>query len=93
MKDGGIRVAPTGRFLRTQSMEPLIRTVGPLFWSSGMRSDLQRKGISAQAIVKATVHYKNSAKLLEASKGFGVAMCGLEISVIPEIELLAERGM
>jgi pyridoxal 5'-phosphate synthase pdxS subunit len=46
----------------------------------------------ARAIVKATAFCTDAAKLLEASMDLGEAMPGLEISDIPESELLAERG-
>lgn len=46
----------------------------------------------AAAIVKATTHSRDPAILLEASKGLGKAMPGLEIASIPRSELLATRG-
>ncbi|HID28510.1 MAG TPA: pyridoxal 5'-phosphate synthase lyase subunit PdxS [Desulfobacterales bacterium] len=46
----------------------------------------------ARAIVKATAYYNDPEKLLEASMGLGEAMPGLEVSSIPETELLAGRG-
>ena len=46
----------------------------------------------AQAIVKATAYYNDPAKILEASIGLGEAMPGLEISDIPESQILATRG-
>ena len=46
----------------------------------------------AQAIVKATTHYKDPAIIAEVSKGLGTAMPGLEIRAIPQEELLATRG-
>ena len=46
----------------------------------------------ARAIVKATTYYNDPEKLLEASMDLGEAMPGLEISSIPESELLADRG-
>ncbi len=46
----------------------------------------------AQAIVKATAYYNDPAKILEASIGLGEAMPGLEISDIPETQILATRG-
>ena len=46
----------------------------------------------ARAIVKATAYYKNPVKVLEASINLGDAMPGLEISEIPEGQLLAGRG-
>ncbi|MGA2736496.1 MAG: pyridoxal 5'-phosphate synthase lyase subunit PdxS [Bryobacteraceae bacterium] len=46
----------------------------------------------ARAIVRATTYYKDPVKLLEASEELGMAMAGLEISKIPEGELLQTRG-
>jgi pyridoxal 5'-phosphate synthase pdxS subunit len=46
----------------------------------------------AQAVVKATTHYKDPAILAEVSKGLGQAMAGLEINKIPPEQLLAGRG-
>lgn len=46
----------------------------------------------ARAIVKATAYFNDPAELLEASKSIGEAMPGLEISAIPEVQLLAGRG-
>jgi len=46
----------------------------------------------ARAIVQATAYYNDPQKVLEASMGLGGAMQGLEISAIPERELLAGRG-
>jgi pyridoxal 5'-phosphate synthase pdxS subunit len=46
----------------------------------------------AEAIVKAATHFNDPAKLLEASQDLGVGMAGLEISKIPEGEMLQTRG-
>jgi pyridoxal 5'-phosphate synthase pdxS subunit len=46
----------------------------------------------AKAIVKAATYYKDPAKLLEASEELGDAMPGLEISKLPEAELMQTRG-
>ena len=46
----------------------------------------------AVAIVQATKNYKDPAKLLEASRAVGEAMPGLDITKIPESELLQKRG-
>jgi pyridoxal 5'-phosphate synthase pdxS subunit len=46
----------------------------------------------ARAIVRATTYYKDPQKLLEASEELGMAMPGLDISKIPEAELLQTRG-
>jgi pyridoxal 5'-phosphate synthase pdxS subunit len=46
----------------------------------------------ARAIVRATTYYKDPVKLLEASEELGMAMPGLDISKIPEGEILQTRG-
>jgi len=46
----------------------------------------------ARAIVKAATYYKDPLKLLEASEELGEAMRGLDISKLPESELLQTRG-
>jgi pyridoxal 5'-phosphate synthase pdxS subunit len=48
--------------------------------------------VRAQAIVKATTHYKDPAIIAEVSKNLGEAMSGLDIKQIPTEELLAPRG-
>jgi pyridoxal 5'-phosphate synthase pdxS subunit len=52
----------------------------------------ENPAVRARAIVKATAYYNDPAKVLEASMGIGGAMPGLEISEIPEGQLLAGRG-
>jgi len=46
----------------------------------------------AKAIVKAATYYNDPEKLLEASEGLGIGMAGLDISKLPESELMASRG-
>jgi len=46
----------------------------------------------AKAIVEATTHYNDPEIIARVSRGLGEAMVGIEISAIPESELLAERG-
>jgi pyridoxal 5'-phosphate synthase pdxS subunit len=46
----------------------------------------------ARAIVKAATYYKDPVKLLEASEDLGEAMPGLDISKLPESELMQARG-
>lgn len=46
----------------------------------------------AKAIVKAATYYKDPVKLLEASEELGLGMAGLEISKLPESELMQTRG-
>jgi pyridoxal 5'-phosphate synthase pdxS subunit len=48
--------------------------------------------VVAQAIVKATTHYKDPQIIAEVSKNLGEAMPGLDIKQIPSEELLAPRG-
>ena len=46
----------------------------------------------AIAIVKATTHYKDAKIIADVSKNLGEAMLSLDITNIPESELLAKRG-
>ena len=46
----------------------------------------------ADAIVRATTHYKDPDILAEISKGLGSAMPGLDIRTMPESEQFAHRG-
>ncbi|MDQ3695145.1 MAG: pyridoxal 5'-phosphate synthase lyase subunit PdxS [Chloroflexota bacterium] len=46
----------------------------------------------ARAIVDATTHFREPARIAEASRGLGEPMRGLELTAIPERELLAVRG-
>src|SRR5262252_602867 len=46
----------------------------------------------AKAIVQAAKNYNNPEKLLEASKSLGAAMPGLDVSKLPEAELMQTRG-
>lgn len=48
--------------------------------------------IRARAIVKATTHYNDAKAILEASEELGEAMRGLDVSKLPESELLQTRG-
>ena len=52
----------------------------------------ENPALRARAIVKATAYYNDPVKVMEASMGLGDAMPGLEISEIPEGQLLAGRG-
>jgi pyridoxal 5'-phosphate synthase pdxS subunit len=46
----------------------------------------------ARSIVKAATYYNDPAKLLEASEELGEAMRGLDVSKLPQEELLQTRG-
>ena len=46
----------------------------------------------ANAIVKAAKNFNNPEALLEASRALGEAMPGLDVSKIPESELMQTRG-
>jgi pyridoxal 5'-phosphate synthase pdxS subunit len=71
----------------------LCRQLGAeaVFVGSGIykSSDPERR---AKAIVKACTHYNDPKAILEACEQLGDAMPGLEISKIPEGELLQTRG-
>jgi pyridoxal 5'-phosphate synthase pdxS subunit len=62
-----------------------------IFVGSGVfKSDNPAK--RARAIVEATTHFEDATTVANASRGLGEAMRGIEISAIPERELLATRG-
>lgn len=46
----------------------------------------------AKAIVRATTHYNDPEVLAEVSKDLGEPMVGIEISQIPQAEMMQERG-
>jgi pyridoxal 5'-phosphate synthase pdxS subunit len=46
----------------------------------------------AKAIVKATTHFQDADILAEVSRGLGEPMRGLDVSKLPETELMAGRG-
>lgn len=48
--------------------------------------------VMAEAIVRATTHYRDPEILVEISKGLGAAMPGLDVRTMPEEEQLAVRG-
>lgn len=48
--------------------------------------------VRARAIVKATVHFNDPKAILEASEELGEPMRGLDVSKLPESELLQTRG-
>ena len=62
-----------------------------VFVGSGIFKSPQPE-LFARAIVKAATFYKDAAKVLEASEMLGVGMPGLEISKLPEHELMQTRG-
>jgi len=46
----------------------------------------------AQAIVRATTHFRDAAVVAEVSRGLGEAMPGIDIAKLPESELMPKRG-
>ena len=48
--------------------------------------------LRARAIVKATTHYRDPAEVLEASRGLGNAMVGIEMETLSEEQRMANRG-
>ena len=46
----------------------------------------------AKAIVQATTHFRDAKIIADVSRGLGSAMRGIELSTLPENELLASRG-
>jgi pyridoxal 5'-phosphate synthase pdxS subunit len=65
--------------------------VDGVFVGSGIfKSDNPAK--RAKAIVEAVTHFNNPEILAEVSKDLGEPMVGINVSSIPEEEMLAERG-
>ena len=48
--------------------------------------------LRARAIVRATTHYRDPAEVLEASRGLGNAMVGIEMETLSEDQRMANRG-
>jgi pyridoxal 5'-phosphate synthase pdxS subunit len=46
----------------------------------------------AKSIVEATTHFREPEIIAEVSKNLGEPMVGRQISSIPEVELIAQRG-
>ena len=62
-----------------------------VFVGSGIfKSDDPAK--TARAIVEATTHFRDAAKIAEVSRGLGEAMRGIEMSTLPVEAQLARRG-
>ena len=95
-------VAETGRLpvvnfsaggIATPADAALMMTLGAegVFVGSGIfkSEDPER---TAAAIVEATTHYEDPARVLGASRGLGAAMSGIEISTLDESGLIQHRG-
>jgi len=95
-------VAETGRLpvvnfsaggIATPADAALMMTLGAegVFVGSGIfkSEDPDR---TAAAIVEATTHYEDPARVLGASRGLGAAMSGIEISTLDESGLIQHRG-
>ncbi len=88
---------PTPNFsaggIATPADAALVMQLGAeaVFVGSGIfkSSDPEKR---AKAIVKAATYYRDPVKLLESSEELGDAMPGLDISKLPEAELLQTRG-
>jgi pyridoxal 5'-phosphate synthase pdxS subunit len=96
------QVAETGRLpvvnfaaggIATPADAALMMQLGVdgVFVGSGIfkSSDPMRR---ARAIVQATTHYNDPEIIAEVSKGLGEAMVGIEITKIPQEQLMASRG-
>jgi pyridoxal 5'-phosphate synthase pdxS subunit len=79
--------------IATPADAALVMALGAeaVFVGSGIfkSSDPERR---ARAIVKATTYWNDPAKLLEACEDLGDAMPGLDVTKLPETELLQTRG-
>jgi pyridoxal 5'-phosphate synthase pdxS subunit len=65
--------------------------VDGVFVGSGIFKS-ERPDLMADAIVKATTHFRDPKIIAEVSRGLGAAMPGLDVRTMPENEQLATRG-
>ena len=65
--------------------------VDGVFVGSGIFKS-QNPDLMAQAIVKATTHFRDPAVLADVSRGLGDSMPGLDVRTMPIEEQLAQRG-
>ena len=65
--------------------------VDGVFVGSGIFKS-QNPDLMAQAIVKATTHFRDPSILAEVSRGLGESMPGLDVRTMPVEEQLAQRG-
>ena len=79
--------------ISTPSDAALMMQIGVdgVFVGSGIFKS-ENPSVMANAIVKATTHYKDPHMLAEVSKGLGSAMPGLDVRTMDETEKLASRG-
>jgi pyridoxal 5'-phosphate synthase pdxS subunit len=81
--------------IATPADAALVRQLGAeaVFVGSGIFKSANPAAY-AKAIVKANTYYNEPEKLLEASEelGLGLAMPGLDLTKLPESELMASRG-
>ena len=79
--------------ISTPSDAALMMQIGVdgVFVGSGIFKS-ENPSVMANAIVKATTHYKDPHILAEVSKGLGSAMPGLDVRTMDETEKLASRG-
>ncbi len=97
-----IEVARTGGFpvvnfaaggVATPADAALMMQLGAdgVFVGSGIFKS-ENPAARAKAVVEATTHFNDPARIASASRGLGVAMRGSQVSDIPDTERLAERG-
>ena len=79
--------------ISTPSDAALMMQIGVdgVFVGSGIFKS-ENPQIMADAIVKATTHYKDPEMLASVSKGLGASMPGIDVRTLPESEQLASRG-
>jgi pyridoxal 5'-phosphate synthase pdxS subunit len=65
--------------------------VDGVFVGSGIFKS-ENPAIMAQAIVKATTHFRDAKILADVSRGLGKSMPGLDVRTMPVEEQLATRG-
>jgi pyridoxal 5'-phosphate synthase pdxS subunit len=79
--------------IATPADAALCRALGAeaVFVGSGIFLS-ENPGARARAIVEATTHWDDAARLAEVSRGLGAAMPGLELSQLAPQERMASRG-
>jgi pyridoxal 5'-phosphate synthase pdxS subunit len=78
--------------IATPADAALVRMLGAdgVFVGSGIFKAKNPRKV-AHAVVEASLHYTDSAKLAEVSTGLGEPMRGIEITALPQGELLQQR--
>ncbi len=91
---GGIATPADAVLMMRLGAEGIFVGSGIFKSGAGLSKEEQRKVQfkRAQAIVRATTHYQDPEIVAEVSRNLGEPMVGINISTLPENELMAKRG-